>query len=103
MDDAMIRARAAAAAARDVPPGHRLVAVEDTRWRLVTGKRCRDGAGGGGHMACGRPSVAEFNRDWSGKRPQGNYWAYCERHLFNRWIEDGQVMHWILREVTDAS
>ena len=27
------------------------------------------------------------------------WWAYCERHSFGRWIEDGKVMHWILRPI----
>jgi hypothetical protein len=84
---------------RDVPEGYELVAVEDLSWQLVTGKRCR--WGGGYHKkACGQPSAAEFAR--SQYRRTGThlvYWAYCEQHLYGRWIEDGKIMIWILREV----
>lgn len=26
------------------------------------------------------------------------WWAYCERHLYGRWIEDGKVVGWVLRQ-----
>jgi hypothetical protein len=64
-------------------------------WRLVTGKKCRSGAGPG-RKACGRPSVAELNRGY--RRQQPAWWAYCEWHLYGRWAEDGQIMHWVLVE-----
>lgn len=78
---------------RYVPPGFELAAVPDTEWRLVTGKVCRFRSAWRG-PACGRPSAAEFLRGWN--RPA--WWAYCEQHLYGRWIEDGQVMQWIMRE-----
>lgn len=31
------------------------------------------------------------------------WWLYCERHMFGRWIEDGQVMEWSLRIRPDSS
>jgi hypothetical protein len=63
------------------------------RWRLASGRKCRAGAGGG-HNACGRPCVAELRR----AAIRVAWWAYCEQHLYGRWIEDGQVMHWQLAE-----
>ncbi len=82
------------------PEGHEVVAVpagED--WRLVTGKRCRSGAGYH-HRACGQPSVAELNRSTIA-RPR--WFAYCGKHLYGRWIENGQIMHWILRKMESTS
>ncbi len=105
MDEAMAAAKAAAAEGRDVPEGYELVAVEDRSWRLAAGKRCRFGASKG-HPACGRPSVAELNRryhGWKGADQIPNWWAYCDNpdHLYSRWIEDGKIMHWVLREIGD--
>lgn len=67
----------------------------ETAWRLVSGKRCR--AGAGYHSpACGKPSVAEMNRrTWRGR---DRWWAYCGEHLYGRWIEDGRVWVWELRK-----
>jgi hypothetical protein len=85
---------------REVPEGYELVAVpEDSlrgglEWRLATGMRCRMLTAG---HCCKRPSVAEIDRGRT--RPQ--WWAYCESHMFGRWVENGQVMTWILREIED--
>lgn len=88
-----------AAESREVPDGYELVAVPDKSWRLQSGKRCRSGAAPGRH-ACARPSVAEFKR---GSKQYPSWWAYCADHMYGRWIENGQVWHWILREkVADA-
>lgn len=84
---------------REVPEGYELVAVEDRSWRLVSGKRCRWYGGGYFQATCGAPAVAELDRDRTGRRPK--WWAYCPDHLYGRWIENGQVMHWILREIGD--
>jgi hypothetical protein len=81
----------------EIPGGYEVVAVEDKDWRLVSGKRCRLASGHG--KACGRPSVAELNRARRWRERSSNWWAYCERHLYGRWVEDGQVMHWILRKI----
>lgn len=83
---------------REVPDGFELVAEPDPDWRLVTGKRCRSGAGYH-HSACGQPSVAELNRSTIA-RPR--WFAYCGKHLYGRWIEGGQIMHWILRKMEAA-
>lgn len=85
-----------AAEGRDVPGDCELVAESARDWRLRPGKRCRDGAAPGRH-ACGRPSVAELKR---GSKQYPSWWTYCLEHLRGRgvWIEDGKVMHWILRE-----
>jgi hypothetical protein len=82
---------------REVPEGYELTAVPSKDWRLVTGKRCRYGSGPG-HPACGAASIAELDRNsWSSTK-RANWWAYCPEHLYGHWIEDGKVMHWILRE-----
>ena len=80
----------------DAPDGYEQVAVTSSlNWRLVSGKRCR-------RPRCPNPAVAELNRGAycaSGRRD--NWWAYCETHVgdYRSWVEDGQVMHWALREV----
>lgn len=79
----------------DVPDDCELVSVPSENWRLATGKRCRAGAGPG-RSACGRPSVAELCR-YPSTRPE-LHWAYCLDHLYGNWIENGQFMHWVLRE-----
>lgn len=80
-------------------PGETWDARIDHEWRVLPSdstKRCR----AGGNKPCGRPAVAELNR---GRRPwtqdRDNWWAYCEQHLYSRWIEDGQVMEWWSGEV----
>lgn len=95
---------------REVPEGYELVAVVDEDWRVASGKRCRRregpevGVRGSHARACGRPSVAELNRP---ARQHGrlldNWWAYCASHLYGRWIEDGKIMHWILRELPGST
>jgi hypothetical protein len=78
---------------REIPDGYELVAVPDedrvTGWRIDPGRKCR-------RRGCGKPSVASRVRGFKQKQR----WAYCESHMYGRWIEDGQVMHWILQEVT---
>ena len=68
---------------------------EGPDWRLETGRRC---AWKEGHplRGCGAPSVATL------RRSGGRRFGYCGSHLFGRWVEDGKVMHWMLREVPDA-
>jgi hypothetical protein len=87
----------------EAPEGFGRVAVVNEGWRLVTGKRCRQFVVG--HRACGRPSVAEINRGayLRGRGRVDRFWAYCADHLYGNWIEDGQVMHWILRRLLDAT
>jgi len=78
--------------------GFEYVAAPDPNWRLVTGKPCRWMMPG--RRSCKQPSVAAINRPG---RLRENWWPYCSEHLYGRWIEDGQVMHWILREIGGAS
>jgi hypothetical protein len=72
------------------------------RWRVIEGlspivsRRCRFG-----RPSCKRPAVAEVNRGShhirTGRRID-SWWAYCEHHLYGKWIEDGVVVGWVLRE-----
>lgn len=84
---------------REVPEGYELVAAPDPHWRLVSGKRCRMRGTG---PACAEPAVAELDRGYAGagigSKREHNWWAYCPDHMYGRWAEDGNVMHWILRE-----
>lgn len=79
-----------AAESREVPDGCELAAVPDDAWRIEPGRPCRFG----GNRPCGRPSAASLERGTRRKQR----WAYCQDHMFGRWIEDGKVMHWILRK-----
>jgi hypothetical protein len=84
---------------RQVPGGYELVAVPNLEWRPVSGKGCRRQVAG--RKACRQPAVAELARRYrfSGHRPDDRmWWAYCPEHMYGNWIEDGMVMHWILRE-----
>jgi hypothetical protein len=78
------------------PERYEVVAVPSSVWRLVTGtgKTCRAGAGHH-NPACGRSAVAEFNRRTY--RGQDRWWPYCELHMSDRWIENGQVMTLVSR------
>ena len=82
---------------REVPEGYELAAEPDPDWRLVSGKRCRRGFGRG-RPACTSEAVAELNRNARRPGARESWWAYCERHLYGRWVEDGKVMQWVLRE-----
>jgi hypothetical protein len=96
-----------AAESREVPEGYELVAVPDDDWRIDEGRRCRRAGRHG--KACGKPSVASLNRprrlratDYRQERQVDSWWPYCPSHLYGRWIESGNVMHWVLREKEDA-
>lgn len=63
----------------------------DLDWALVEPgaiRRCRYGSPRSGF--CGRAAVATLLRGRK-RRP----WAYCERHLYGRWIEGGAVRQWV--------
>jgi hypothetical protein len=79
-----------ARASRQVPDGCELVAVPDPDWQVDPGKRCRLAAGFG-MPACGQPSAASM---WRG-HASPVLWAYCPEHMCGRWVQDGQVWHWI--------
>lgn len=96
----------------DLRPGYEWRVYVDPEWRVLddTPKRCR---GWQWHRENGgyRPqAVAELNRGrvshigrtalrGNGKRPA--WWAYCADHLYGRWVEDGHVVEWRVRRVTD--
>lgn len=86
----------------DPPVGGEYRVFVDDDWRVVGGKRCRSGAGPG-RPACGRPSVAELKRGrvpWGTTTPPNpSWWAYCEDHMYGRWIEDGRVLEFRLRGI----
>lgn len=95
-------------AQRVVPEGCELVAAPDDRWRVAAGKLCARRLRG--QRTCRRASVAEFNRGQyrfaatrRGSHRVDAWWPYCDPHMaeYGHWIEDGKVMHWVLREVKD--
>lgn len=98
MDELMAAIRDQRHAEWDVPDGYHLVAVPTSsiesagHWQLAEGKRCRAGASRG-RKACGDPSIAELNR---GTDQYPAWWAYCPSHLYGQWVEDDQLMRWIL-------
>jgi hypothetical protein len=92
-----------AAESREVPEGYELVAVPDDGWRVDPGRPCR--RQGPRHRACGKPSAASLNRPqrlrattYRPERRADSWWAYCTDHLYGRWVENGTVMVWVLRE-----
>jgi hypothetical protein len=86
---------------REPPEGCEFVAAkEGPDWEAVNSVShgCRWMEGG---KSCGTtPTVARLDRAHSGSLPRWFY--YCSEHLYGRWIEDGQVMSWIVREIARA-
>jgi hypothetical protein len=80
----------------EIPEGYEVAAVPEDpdRWRIEAGLRCR-WLEGHPLRGCGRPSVATLRR---GKR----WYGHCGDHLYGRWIENGQVMHWVLRAIPEV-
>jgi hypothetical protein len=94
--------RALAFESREVPDGFELVAVPDEDWRIEPGKPCTRRLKG--NLVCRQPSAASVNRGKMTRRgPVPAWWPYCPAHLYNRWIEDGRVWRWVLREAGEAS
>lgn len=62
-------------------------------WRLDPGRKCRTSVA----HPCGKPSAAALARTYhrTGKPDSTVWWAYCEDHMYGRWIEDGRVVQWI--------
>lgn len=83
------------------PEGFVAVAVpEGPDWRVETGRQCRLATR---NRRCPNPCVVALNR---GRRQYGrglldSWWAYCAEHMYGRWIEDGQVMQWIVVPADD--
>jgi hypothetical protein len=83
------------------PEGYRWVAVRAAAWRPVNGGRCRRKTSAG---MCRADAVAALNRGrWSNHRRVPSWWRYCADHMYGKWIEDGKVMQWILRERTGGT
>lgn len=61
--------------------------VPDRRWttepEIIAGRLCRMRLAG---VPCRRPAVAAIARG------HGGWWCYCDRHLYGRKLEDGQVL-----------
>lgn len=77
------------------PPRPGEVAAQDEDWRVLDPMAAARPCRYGGNKPCRRPAVAETDRGrwfWARRRP--NWWAYCEQHLYGRWIEGGRVMEW---------
>jgi hypothetical protein len=88
---------------REVPDGFELAAVPDEDWRIEAGKPCR--RAGARHKTCGKPSAAAVNQRHTRaygygepSRTVDSWWPRCPDHMDGNWVEDGQVMHWVLRE-----
>lgn len=58
-------------------------------------------------VRCTTPAVADLLRSsYRSARGEGTWWAYCPEHMYGKWVEDGVVMEWRLREdreVPDAA
>jgi hypothetical protein len=84
-------------------PGLEAAAVPSgSDWQPMEGRKCRRLIRPQQHRYCGQPSVLAVRRNYRG-RPEGQLWPYCPEHSYGRWVEDGKVMHWILREKSDGS
>lgn len=80
----------------DIPAGCRLAVVPaGPRWRVVTRpSRCRHRMLSlAAPRHCERPAAAELLRGVS----RLTWWSYCEKHMSGKWIEDGQVVGYVLR------
>lgn len=85
----------------EVPEGHEVVAVPSSRWRIDQGHPCSRQLAR--HQRCGKPSAAAIDRQ---RHQHGKtfpaWYPCCLDHMYGNWIENGQVMHWILRKIGDA-
>jgi hypothetical protein len=79
-----------------IPGGYVGMIAADPDFRLddAGGKRCRFTVGPG-KKNCQRPAVATLRRGRAGR------WGYCAEHLYGRWLEDGQVVGFVLRRVDE--
>ena len=95
-----VTAKMLAAERREVPAGYHLEAVPETSigsggtWQIDSTRRCRYAA----PRSCGKPSVASLLRGT--KKPV--WYGYCPDHMYGRFIQDGQVMCWILKADGDG-
>ena len=71
-------------------------ASEALEWRVGSDRPCA-------RRRCDRPGVAELNRGLHRDGKRISAWSpYCELHLYGRWSENGQIVHWRLVEIADA-
>jgi hypothetical protein len=75
----------------EIPEGYEVEAVEEgPDWRTEDGtRRCSHGTG-----RCDERAVLALQRGTKRKM----WYRYCPGHSYGRWVEDGKVMCWILRE-----
>ena len=77
------------------PPGYEWDVGVESDWRvsaMAQHYRCRNSP----TRRCTNRPVAFLSRSHgAGTRD----WAYCEEHMYGRWIQDGVVWGWRLREV----
>ena len=78
----------------EAPAGHHWEAVPEGRgWGIAEpGRKCR--FRGSSPHACGEPAAIVVTRGIRRPIP----WNYCLPHAYGRWVEDGKVMSWRLRE-----
>lgn len=77
-------------------PGWKWVAQVDADFKLGgRAKRCRYSRNA---VRCPNDAVATLYRPVGG-HGRRYPWAYCNEHLFGRWIEAGQIMEWVECEV----
>jgi hypothetical protein len=82
------------------PDGCQHIAVDaGPEYRPDTSRLCR------GMIAqrtyCRKPSILVIMREY-GNRGERRTYGYCSEHSYGRWVENGKVMKWILREKTDG-
>lgn len=81
----------------EAPEGYEWVASDEDsflEWKVpaVSSLGCRFTEK---RITCGKPAAATlFRGSKTGTRP----YNYCADHLYGRWIENGKVMHWRLRQ-----
>lgn len=78
----------------EAPFGEHWEAVQEgPEWSLAEpGKKCR--FRGSDKHACGEPAVVVLYRGIAKRIP----WNYCLPHAYGRWVEDGKVMAWVLKD-----
>lgn len=82
----------------EAPDGYHWEALPEAgKWAPAQpGKKCR--WRGSAEHACGQPAVLVLTRGIRRPIP----WNYCAEHSYGRWLEDGKVLTWKLRENTPA-
>lgn len=81
----------------EAPPGFEWVTRRETElWRVMGVPRPCQEVPGWRKKPCGRSGIAEQNRGLPGRN---DVWvALCPMHMQGRWVQDGAVWVWGLRE-----